>query len=120
MTDHTDTVVLEDEYLDAALELRSIAIQKKDLEEREAEAKRILMKALDVGDRGVSADGEELATVRRGSLRFNADRAAENLPAAVLESIQVTVADSKKAKSILAPALYELCCTYTKPSVVAL
>ena len=41
-------------------------------------------------------------------------------PAEVLASIQVFVPDGKKAKTILAPALYDLCVEYTKSSVVAL
>jgi hypothetical protein len=32
----------------------------------------------------------------------------------------VTTVDAKRAKAVLAPALYELCLDYNKPSVVAL
>jgi hypothetical protein len=38
----------------------------------------------------------------------------------MLESIMVTAPDGKRAKDVLARALYEQCCTYNKPSVVVL
>lgn len=118
MTDNA--VLLEDEYLDAANELRDIAAQEKDLAQRKEAAKAILAKALAVGDKGVSPDGEVLVTVRAGAARFNPDKAAERLPREVLSSVMVTVVDGKRAKAVLAPALYELCLDYNKPSVVAL
>jgi hypothetical protein len=120
MSEHTDTVVLEDEYLEAARELVEITAQEKALAERKARAKQIIEKALAVGERGVSPDGELLVAVRGGAARFDADKAAENLPANLLESITVSVPDGKRAKAILAPGLYDLCVTYNKPSVVAL
>lgn len=118
MTEHTDTVVLTDEYLDAARELVEIATIEKQLAERKAAAKQIVEKALAVGERGVSPDGEPLVVVRAGASRFDPDKAAANLPANLLESITVTVPDAKRAKQVLAPALYDLCVTYNKPSVV--
>lgn len=120
MSDHTDTVILEDEFLDAAREIVEITAQEKALAERKARAKQIVEKALAVGERGISPDGELLVAVRGGAARFDADKAAEVLPANLLESIMVTAPDGKRAKAILAPGLFDLCVTYNKPSVVAL
>lgn len=121
MTDTAhDNVVLEDEYLQAASELRQIAETKKQLTAREDQLKQIIEKVLTVGERGVAPDGTPLVAIRAGSKRFSAERAAENLPPEVLASIQIIVADGKRAKTILAPALYDLCVEYTKSSVVAL
>lgn len=120
MTEHTDNVLLEDEYLAAASELRQIAETKKQLTAREDQLKEIIAKVLTVGERGVAPDGTPLVAIRAGSRRFSAERAADNLPPEVLASIQVITVDSKKAKAVLAPALYDLCVDYTKPSVVAL
>jgi hypothetical protein len=121
MTDHVDTVVLEDEYLDAARELVEIAAQEKALAERKARAKQIVEKALAVGERGISPDGELLVAVRGGAARFDAEKATEVLAGtSMLESIMVTAPDGKRAKDVLARALYEQCCTYNKPSVVVL
>lgn len=120
MTEHVDTVVLEDEYLAAASELRNIAAEKKHLAEREAECKRVIEKVLSVGDRGVAPDGEEYVVIRKGAARFKPELATANLPAELLQAILVLAPDGKRAKSILAPALYELCTEETKPSVVVL
>ena len=117
MSEH---VQLSGEYLDAAVELRAIAIEKKDLATREAECKRIIEKHLAVGDRGVTPDGWEIITVRAGARRFDAAMAAENLPKEVLAQITTLQVDAQRAKSILAPALYDLCCTENKPSVIVL
>ena len=113
-------VILDGEYLDAAVKLRAIAREKKDLATREAECKRIIEKHLAVGERGVSPDGEEVVTVRAGAKRFDAGLAAENLPAEVLAQITTLQVDAQRAKTILAPALYELCCTENRPSVIVL
>jgi hypothetical protein len=121
MSEHTDTVVLQDEYLEAARELVAIAAEEKALAERKARARQIVEKALAVGERGVSPDGEPLVGVRAGAARFDAEKASQALAGTALwESILVTVPDGKRAKAVLAPALYEACCTYNKPSVVAL
>ena len=120
MTEYVDTVVLEDEFLAAASELRNIAAEKKALAEREDYCKRVIEKILSVGDRGVSPDGEEMVVVRKGAARFKAELAEANLPPEVLQSILVLAPDGKRAKAILAPALYEMCTEENKPSVVAL
>jgi hypothetical protein len=113
-------VLLDGEYLDAATELRAIAQEKKDLATREAECKRIIEKHLAVGERGVTPDGEEIVAVRAGASRFDADLAAANLPKELLAQISTVRADGKRAKAILAPALYDLCCDRNKASVVVL
>jgi len=120
MSDHVDTVLLTDEYLEAARELRQISQEKKVLAEREAAVKQTLEKLLTVGERGVSADGEELVAVRKGAARFKPELAAQALPENVLATVMVSVPDAKLAKAILSPALYEQCCEYNKASVVAL
>jgi hypothetical protein len=114
------TVLLEDEYLEAAIELRGIVEQRKFLEAREAECREILAKAIAEGEKGVDCDGNELVQVRAGSLRFDHDQAERVLPKEILGSVTVLTIDAKKAKAILAPALYESCCKRTRPSVVAL
>jgi len=120
MSEHTDTVLLEDEFLAAAIELQSITAQEKLLTERKDNCKRILEKLLSVGERGVSADGTALVTIQAGASRFKPELAAKNLPASILKSLKVTSIDAKLAKSILAPALYDLCVDYNKASVRAL
>lgn len=115
-----DNVLLEDDYLEAAHELRQIAVEKKRLADREEQLKQIIEKVLTVGEKGIAPDGTPLVAIRAGSKRFSADKAAANLPPEVLASIQIIVADGKRAKSVLAPALYDLCVEYTKSSVVAL
>ena len=115
-----DSVLLEDEFLEAAIELQSITATQKALTKRADECKEILAKVLAVGDRGVSPDNVPLVKVNAGSARFSATRAIENLPAEQLAAISVTAPDGKKAKATLAPALYELCVDYTKPSIQAI
>jgi hypothetical protein len=117
MTD-TPTVVLEDEYEQAARELLDILAQEKALADRKAECKRILEKALAIGERGISADGEPLVAVRAGATRFDPDLATQQLSPDTLALISVTAPDAKRAKQVLGDALYELCCTRNKPSVV--
>lgn len=117
MSEH---VQLDGDYLKAAIELRQIAEIKKNLAPLEAECKRIIEKHLAVGDRGVTPDGEEIITVRAGARRFDAGLAAENLPKEVLAQITTMQVDAQRAKTILAPALYDLCCAENRPSVIVL
>lgn len=117
MSEH---VQLDGDYLKAAIELHAIAQEKKDLATREAECKRIIEAYLNVGDRGVTPDGWEIITVRAGARRFDAGLAAENLPPAVLAQITTLQIDPQRAKTILAPALYDLCCTENRASVIVL
>ena len=113
-------VILDGEYLDAAVELHAIAKEKKDLATREAECKRVIEAYLNIGDRGVTPDGWEIVTVRAGAKRFDAGMAAEYLPKEVLAQITTLQVDAQRAKTILAPALYDLCCTENRPSVIVL
>ena len=117
MSEH---VQLNGASLDAAVELRYIAVEKKDLATREAECKRIIEAYLNIGERGVTPDGEEIITVRAGARRFDPALAVENLPSEVLAKITTLQVDPQRAKAILAPALYDLCCTENKPSVIVL
>lgn len=120
MTEPHDNVLLEDEYLEAAHELREVTAQIKELTERQAQLKLVLEKVLTVGERGVAADGTPLVAIKGGAGKFSPEQAVKNLPAELIEAIQVTTLDGAKAKAILAPALYELCLKYNKNSVVAL
>ena len=113
-------VILDGEYLNAAIELRNIAEIKKNLATIEAECKRVIEKHLAIGERGVTPDGDEIITVRAGAKRFDAGLAAENLPKEVLAQITTLQVDAQRAKTILAPALYDLCCTENRPSVIVL
>ena len=113
-------VVFTGELEKAALRLREINLSKKELAEEEAECKLIIMEYLAVGDRGLNLDGEEIITVRAGARRFDPAMAAENLPKEVLAQITTLQVDPQRAKSILAPALFDLCCTENKPSVIVL
>jgi hypothetical protein len=120
MTDAHDNVLLEDEFLAAANELREIAAEKKVLAEREAECKRLLEKVLTVGEKGVSPDGEALVQVRRGAKIFKAALATEHLEQEVLARILTLQPDASVAKDILPDGLFDVCCSYNKASVVAL
>ena len=117
MSEH---VQLNGEYLDAAVELRQIAAIKKNLAPLEAECKRVIEAYLAIGERGVTPDGEEIITVRAGARRFDPGLAAENLPKEVLAQITTLQVDPQRAKAILAPALFDLCCTENRPSVIVL
>lgn len=120
MADHVDTVVLEDEYLDAAREYRDIVAQEKALAARKAQLREIIEKALAVGERAVTPDGEPLVAITAGSARFDPIKASKALPADVFNTILVLAPDAKRARDVLAPALYEQCCEYTRPSLRAL
>ena len=117
MSEH---IKLEGVYLYAANKLREIAAQKKDLATIESECKAIIEAYLNIGERGVTPDGEEIITVRAGARRFDAAMAAENLPKEVLAQITTLQVDPQRAKTILAPALFDLCCTENRPSVIVL
>lgn len=117
MSEH---VQLNGEYLDAAIELHKIAEIKKNLAPLEAECKRVIEAYLNIGDRGVTPDGWEIITVRAGARRFDPALAADNLPKEVLAQITTLQVDPQRAKAILAPALYDLCCTENRPSVIVL
>ena len=117
MTEH---VILEGEYLDAAIQLRAIQLEKKDLATREAECKAIIEKHLMIGEKGITPDGEEIIAIRQGASRFNVELAESILPKDLLASILTLQADPKRAKAILAPALYDQCCDRNRPSVITL
>lgn len=110
-------ITLTDDFLDAAIELRYAETAKAELEKQIKRCKEILAKHLTVGDVGTDGDGNGLVRMQKGSSRFKPELATANLPPAVLESILVTAPDAKKAKDILAPALYALCVADDQPSV---
>jgi hypothetical protein len=112
-----DFVLLEDDYLAAARELREIATQKRLLLEREAECKRILEKVLTVGERGVDSDGEQLVFIRAGARIFKPSLAAELL-GEQLSTILTLQPDAKLAQEVLPDDMYDACCVYNKANVV--
>ena len=113
-----DFVLLEDDYLAAALELREIATEKRTLLEREAECKRILEKVLTVGERGISPDGEQLVFIRAGARIFKEGIATKLLPGEQLSAILTLQPDAKLAREVLPDDMYDACCVYNKASVV--
>ena len=115
-----DFVLLEDEYLTAAYELREIAAAKRQLLEREADCKRIIEKVLTVGERGISPDGEQLVYVRQGARIFKEGIATELLPSEQLSAILTLQPDAKLAREVLPEDMYEACCEYNKASVVVI
>ena len=111
-------ILLEGDALAIANELRTITHTVRDLDARATALKEQLRSLLSAGDTAVSPDGVELLTVRHGTLRFDPAKATNALPPSVLESISVTAPDAKRAKEILAPTLYTLCCTRAADSIV--
>jgi hypothetical protein len=125
-----DGVLLEDDFLDAARTLRENAATRARIDAEDAHAKEILAKVLTDGETGVDADGTPLVKMKPGNLVWNDEAAAANLPADVLPRVTVTepahtievpertYVDKAKAKDVLAPALYRLCCKPNKSTVV--
>lgn len=120
MNDHLDTVALDGELAAAAEELVAIKAARKHLDEREAAVKELLLKALNPGERGVAPDGTPLVAVRAGQRRFNPERARLRLPADTYAGLLTLQVDKDRARTVLAPALWDECCDITAPSVVAL
>lgn len=103
----------------AALELRELTLQEKDIVRRKDELKKIIRENTTIGEQIVDKDtGEILAQVRAGQKRFSPDAAKEHLPAKVYTSILTLQPDKDLAKELLAPAVYELCCTISDPMVI--
>ena len=119
MNEPHDFVLLEDEYLDAAIELREIAAAKGQLLERETDCKRIIEKVLTVGERGISPDGEQLVFIRAGARVFKPALAAD-LPAEYMHTILSLQPDMNLAREVLPEDMYEACCVYNKASVVVI
>lgn len=120
----TESVILEDEYLDAARRLSDNAHLRKQLDADDVRCKEILAKILAEGETGISPLGEPLVQVRPGARVWNEAAARANLPANLVAALEVTETttrlDKTLAKDTLAPALYELCTKANKASVVAL
>lgn len=125
-----DGVLLEDDFLDAARTLRENAATRARIDAEDAHAKEILAKVLTDGETGVDADGTPLVKMKPGNLVWNDEAAAANLPADVLPRVTVVepahmvevpekrYIDKAKAKDVLAPALYRLCCKPNKSTIV--
>lgn len=116
-------VRLTDEYLEAVDELRAVAAGRAILDDREAAAKQLLLKLLAAGDTGTDSDGTPLVAIRT-SRRFDPKKAAAVLPGLLGEEgyaalcTTTTAVDPRKAKDVLAPALWQLCTNETSASVV--
>lgn len=104
---------------DAAIELRELKTQERELTTRMDVLKKIIRENTVIGEQIVDTNtGELLCQVRAGQARFNPEHAKEHLPSTVYASILSMQPDKILAKEILAPALYELCCTITDPMVI--
>jgi hypothetical protein len=112
-----DFVLLEDDYLAAARELREIVTEKRLLYQREADCKRILEKVLTVGERGISPDGDQLVYVRQGARIFKPALAVELL-GEQLGTILTLQPDAKLAQEVLPDDIYDACCVYNNSNVV--
>ena len=110
-------VALTDDFLEAATELRYVESEIAKLEAQKKRCKEILAKHLKAGDIGTDEQGQPLVRAQQGARRFKAELAVANLPEAVLATIMVTAPDGKRAKDVLAPALYDMCCQSDQPSI---
>lgn len=125
MTENPTPVLLEDEFLDAARELRAITIERRDLDTREAECKAILAVRLAAGETGVDLSGTALVKVKAGARVWNEDTARKALVDHGLDTlipqIEVTEThlDKIKAKQLLPGDLYDACCRQNKDSISA-
>ena len=104
---------------EAAIELRELKTQERELASRMDVLKKIIRENTVIGEQIVDTNtGELLCHIRSGQARFNPDHAKEHLPSKVYTSILTLQPDKLLAKELLAPALYELCCTITDPMVI--
>lgn len=87
--------------------LADLAVSKAAIEAQERELRAALRAELPA--RGSYTINGVPAVSLAPTRRFNQDRAKEVLPAGTYDLICVQVADSRKAKELLPPALYELC-----------
>lgn len=110
-------VTLTDDFLEAAIELRYVTSEIAKLEAQAKRCKEILAKHLTAGEIGVDSNGQPLVRAQQGARRFKPELAVANLPAAVLATIMVTAPDGKRAKDVLAPALYDVCCQSDTTSI---
>lgn len=132
MTDNN--IALSDDALAAAQTLLAVAARRAELDaaqakerqalaDRELAARVVILASLKAGDTGTDDTGTPLVTVKV-TRRFSAERAAEVLPDILGEEryraicSTVTKVDSRKAKEVLAPALYALAQTESAPTVV--
>ena len=126
MTTDDSTVILEDEYLQAALTLRGNTALRKQLDVEDIRAKEIIAKVLAEGETGISPDGEPLVQVRPGAKVWNEDTArtalanTPELLGLITVSETVTRIDKSRAKALFGGDLYESCCRANKASVVTL
>jgi hypothetical protein len=116
----TTPLTLDGDLLTAAIALRDVMAAKTDLDSREKQLKELLRAAIPPGTTCCDPAGIPLIDVRPGSARFNPTKAIEVLPPELLASVSVTIPDAKRARDLLAPALYSACTTQAAPSVVPL
>ena len=113
-------IILNDTFTGLATELRDLAEARRQIEAREREIKEVLASHLQAGQRGLDSQGTPLVAVRAGQRRFNPERARLRLPADTYAGLLTLQIDKDRARTVLAPALWDECCDITAPSVVAL
>jgi hypothetical protein len=104
------------ELVDAMNELHELAQVEKLVKERRDKARAVVLMHVSAGE--TIQHGDVTVSVRQGRRTFSADRAADALPTATLQSISRLVPDKDLAREILSDALYEKCCMVSEPSVV--
>jgi hypothetical protein len=80
--------------------------ERRQLEEEQAGINARLRYALDVGAHDTVSGAKVTVSLNR---RFDAERAAEVIPAELRPIVEVTVIDAKKAKEVLPPKLLDAC-----------
>ena len=119
-----DDLTLEDEFLDAANELREITAARRDLDAREKRAKELLAKVLVAGQVGVDADNTPLVKVKAGARVFHEDTArmvlADRGLGELIAGMEVTEThlSKDKAKALLPGDIYTACCKQNNDSIV--
>lgn len=120
-TNPDTTVVLEEDYLEAARTLVDNAATRARLDAEDSKAKEILAKQLTDGETGIDPHGNPMVKMTPGALVFDEKTARANLDQQSIALIEVTETvtrlDRTKAKDILAPALYRLACRQNKSSI---
>lgn len=114
------TVTLEDAILDAGLRLREALLRRAELDQIIDQCKAILLEHLTAGETGQTPNGQPVVTRKPGALVWDEKAAQAALPAELLLQLQTTETkiDRAKAKAILPPAVYALCCKQNSDSIV--
>jgi nucleoid-associated protein YgaU len=102
-----------------ASELADLHIKRRDLEERIEELKNLLLDTdAPVGYTFYSADGDRVGKVQRAGRRFDTLKASTVLPEGLLQQISSMQINTKLAKAVLPPEVYDELMTDGKVSIV--